>query len=354
MVNTLRRIGSRRAGRLSGEAAAGDSVEQRHWLPRPTPWRDRARVWAPVIALLALVALFSVGSPRFLSIANIQILADAAAIPLVLATGMTFVILMGSIDLSVEGVVAVSSCLVALLIKNDRTSLDLGIIGVLITVAAGALFGAANGLITTKLRVSSFMATLGTWSIGLGLASVLYGSRAVILQDMSFRDLVITRWGGFSVETYLGVAVVMMGILLQRYTRFGRYAYAIGGDEEVSRTAGVPVDRYKILVFSFAAAMSALAGVMTAARLGVGDVAAGSGDLFSTITAVVVGGTLLTGARGGVLQSVIGVLIVTVMSNGMIHVGVDPLLQQGVQGFLIVLAVATTTSRLKGRLRVVK
>ncbi len=343
------------AGRLFGWAAADKPA--RHGQPplhRRVPWQERARVWTPVVALLALVALFSAGSPLFLSVANVQILADAAAIPLILATGMTFVILMGSIDLSIEGVVAASSCLVALLIKNDRTSLDLGIIGIVITLAAGALFGAVNGLVTTKLRVSSFMTTLGTWSIGLGLASMLYGSRAVIIQDMTFRQLVLTRWGGFTIETYLAVLVVLLGLFLQRHTRLGRYAYAIGGNEEVARTAGVPVDRYKILVFSFAAAMSALAGVMTTARLGVGDVAGGSGDLFATITAVVVGGTLLTGSRGGVLQSVIGVLIVTVLTNGMIHVGVDPLIQQGVQGFLIVLAVAVTTWPLKERLRVVK
>lgn len=321
---------------------------------RATASRERVLVWTPVVALIALVVLFAAWSPQFLSVANVESMLDAASITLVLATGMTFVILMGSIDLSVEGVVAASSTGVALLVANDRTSLHLGVLGVAIVVAAGTLFGAANGLVTTKLRVPSFMTTLATWSIGLGIADILFGSRTVVIQDLTLRDLVLTRWGGLTVETYLGFAVVAIGLLLERYTRFGRYAYAIGGDEGLARTAGIRVDRYKIYVFSFAAALSALVGVMTAARLGAGDNAAGAGDLFTTITAVVVGGTLLSGGRGGVLQSLVGTFIVTVLGNGMILVGIDPLLQQGVQGVLIVLAVAATTWPLRGRLRIIK
>jgi ribose transport system permease protein len=286
--------------------------------------------------------------------ANLQAMADAGAIPCVLVTGMTFVILMGSIDLSVEGVMASSSCLLALLLKNDRTTLDLGWIGVLATVAVGALFGLANGLISTRLRVPSFMTTLGMWFVGLGIAAVLFGSQAVVISDWNFRAIELTRWAGFSVESFIGLAAIALGVFLERYTRFGRYALAIGGDEGAARTAGIRVDRYRTLVLVFAGAMSAFAGVMILAKLGMGDSLAGSGDLFATITAVVVGGTLLMGGSGGILRSFVGVLIIVVLADGMVQVGVDPEAQEAVQGLLIVCAVALTQWPLRQRLAVVK
>ena len=327
--------------RLGGSPAAGRRENQ-------------VRVWGPLVALVALCVLFSLTSPYFLSVANFQALLDSAAIPLVLATGATFVILLGSIDLSLEGITATASCLLALLVRNSQNSMNLGYLGVLLTVAAGILFGVATGLIVTRLRVPSFMATLGLWAVGLGIAAVLFGSRAAVVQDWNIRAMELTRWLGVPVEVFMGVAVVGVGVFLQRWTRFGRYAVAIGADERAARTAGIPVDRYKVYVFAFAAGLSALAGVMTAAKLGMSDSLAGTGDLFATLTAVVVGGTLMSGGVGGVLQSVIGVAIVVVLTNGMVQAGIDPLAQEGIQGLLIVAAVAATRWPVRERLAVVK
>ncbi len=315
---------------------------------------DQIRVWGPLAALVTLCVLFSLTSPYFLSVANAQALLDTAAIPLVLATGATFVILLGSIDLSLEGITATASCLLALLVRNSQNGMNLGYFGVVLTIAAGALFGIAAGLLVTRLRVPSFMATLGLWAVGLGIAAILFGSRAAVMQDWSVRAMELTRWVGVPIEVFMGLAVVALGVFLQRWTRFGRYAIAIGADERAARTAGIPVDRYKVYVFSFAAALSALAGVMTAAKLGMSDSLAGAGDLFATLTAVVVGGTLLSGGVGGVLQSVVGVAIVVVLNNGMVQAGIDPLAQEGIQGLLIVAAVAATHWPLRERLAVVK
>ena len=316
--------------------------------------RERIRVWGPVAALVALCVLFSLTSPYFLSIPNVQALVDSAAIPLVLATGATFVILMGSIDLSIEGVTATASCLVALLVRNSQNAADLGYVGVLLTILVGSLIGLFTGLVVTRLRVPSFMATLGLWAIGLGVAAVLFGYRAAVVEDSNVRAIELTRWLGFPVEAYIGLGVVALGYFLQRSTRFGRYAYAIGADERAAWTAGIPVDRYKVGVFMFAAAMSALAGVMTVAKLGMSDSLAGSSDLFATLTAVVVGGTLFSGGEGGVLQSLVGVAIVVVLNNGMVQAGLDPLAQQGIEGMLIVVAVAATHWPVRQRLAVVK
>lgn len=306
------------------------------------------------MALVVLFLFFSVKDRQFSSAENVQAMAVAASIPMVLVTGMTFVILMGAIDLSIEGVVAVGSVMVALLVSNGRTNLAFGLAAIVVTILFGGVFGAVNGLLNAKLRVPSFMATLATWSLGLGLAVILMGPSPIVLVGTGLRSLTDIRWVGFAPEVFLGVGVIILGWILERYTKFGRYARAIGGDERVARDAGLHIDRYKVYVFAFAGAMSALAGVMLAAQLGVGDAGASTGYLFSTITAVVVGGTLLTGGRGGVLQSLVGVLIVTVLNNGMIELGISPSWLTGIQGTLIVLAVVASNWPLREKLRIVK
>ena len=148
--------------------------------------------------------------------------------------------------------------------------------------------------------------------------------------------------------------MVLFAWVLQRYTRFGRYAYVIGGDESIARLSGINVDRYKILIFTFSGTMLALASILATSELGVGDVNTGTGYLFSSITAVVVGGTLLSGGRGGIMQSLIGSLVIAVIANGMILVGINPLAQQGIEGAIILLAVALTGWPSRRPLRVIK
>ncbi len=152
----------------------------------------------------------------------------------------------------------------------------------------------------------------------------------------------------------LAVAVVLLGYVLQSYTRFGRYSMVIGGGEETARLLGLPVDRYKVLAFAFAGLLSGLGGALELARIGLGHVDVGLGQMFATITAVVIGGTSLGGGRGGVLQSALGTLTLAVLTDGMIFVGVSPYAQKAVEGALILLAVLLATWPLRGRLRIVK
>jgi ribose transport system permease protein len=154
--------------------------------------------------------------------------------------------------------------------------------------------------------------------------------------------------------TIVAVVCLLVGYVLQTYTRFGRYSFVIGGGEDLARLSGIPVDRYKVLVFGFSGVMAGLAGVMESARIGLGHVDIGLGQMFAAITAVVIGGTSLSGGRGGVLQSAVGVLILVVLANGMIFVGVSPYLQKAVQGAIILAAVLVATWHLRSRLRVVK
>lgn len=327
-------------------------------LASQSPWRGRVgdfvRARGSLVALILLVVSFTAANPNFLTIQNVHSIADAAAIVAIVAVGQTFVILTGAIDLSVEGVMALSAVATSLLVANDRNHVDLGLFVIPVVLALGATIGLAAGLANTKMRIPSFMATLGMWAICLGFGTVFFGGRPPLIEQQSFLSIGLGHFFGFTKVTYVALGVVLFAWLLQRYTRFGRYAYVIGGAEDVARLSGINIARYKVMIFAFSGTMFALASVMATSELGVGDVRTGTGYLFSSITAVVVGGTLLSGGRGGVIQSMIGALIIAVIANGMIQVGITPLAQQGVQGGIILVAVATTGWPSRRRLRVIK
>lgn len=312
------------------------------------------RRWGPLVALVVLFAGFAVVEPTFASWQNLQTIANRSAIPLVLAIGMTFIILQGSIDLSVEGIMAVSSLSFGMVVLNSRTGLDLGAFGILVGMAAGAGFGLMSGLIVTKLRVPSFMVTLGIWSASLGVAMLMSGGTPPLIRDQTLRAFGLGYSLGVPNLFIVAVFVLLLAWGLQNHTRFGRYSYVIGGGEDLARLSGLPVDRYKILVFGFAGLLAGLAGTMESARIGLGHVEIGSGQMFAAITAVVIGGTSLSGGRGGVLQSAVGVLILAVLANGMIFVGVSPFAQKAVQGAIILMAILGATWHLRDRLRIVK
>lgn len=301
-----------------------------------------------------LVVVFSSLSDQFLSAGNFRSIAGQSAILLVLAIGLTVVILLGSIDLSVEGVMATSSMVTVLLAANDRNGMDLGYGAVLAGLAVGALFGLVNGLLHTQLRIPSFMVTLGTGAVGIGIATVLFAGQPPRLLDEGLRDWSAQRWLGVSRLVFVAAAVLIAGYVIQRYSRIGRYAYVIGDDEVIARLSGLSINRYKVWAFILSGTTAGLAGAMAASQVGVGDVQIGSGQVFAGITAVVVGGTLLSGGRGGVLHTLVGALIMTVLTNGLILVGVNPYLQRSFQGVVIIIAIAATAWNQRHRIRVIK
>lgn len=312
------------------------------------------RRWGAGLALLALYAAFALAEPRFATVENLRVIADRAALPLILAVGMTFVVLQGGIDLSVEGAMAVSSLTVALLVLNSRSGLDLGALGMLLAVLPGLGVGLLSGIAVTWLKVPSFMATLGAWSAALGLAMLLSGGQPPLIRDPAVRAFGLGRTLGLSNLTWVAILVLALGGLLQSHTRFGRYSLAIGGGEPLARIAGLPVDRYKVLALAFCGLLAGLCGVLGSARIGLGHVDIGVGQMLGTVTALVIGGTSLSGGRGGVLQSAIGALILAVLANGMIFVGITPELQKAVEGAIILAATLLATWHLRSRLRIVR
>lgn len=304
-------------------------------------------ILGPILVLIFLVVVISIINPRFISPINLNNLARQSSILVIVALGETFIILMGSIDLSIEGNMALTSVLIGLLAKNYFNDNDYGLLAVLIAVAAGTLMGLTNGVLHTKLRVPSFMATLGMMYVGLGLATWLSNG-----MNLPIIDPMILSWargtiGPIPTLTFFGIAMFLLALFLERFTRFGRYIFAIGGGEDRAKLAGIPIAKYKILAFTLAGFFIGVGGVLNSARIGAGTATAGLNQLFAAITAVVVGGTALTGGTGGVIQTLIGALIVTVLSNGMVLAGVHIYAQLAVQGVIITIAVILTLDRSK-------
>ena len=310
------------------------------------------RKWAPLAVLLALCILISLFNSNFLTLGNFIRLLNSASIPLILGMGATFIILMGSIDLSVEGIVALTAVIASLLVANDITPYTIGLLAVPIAVITGGAMGLLNGVLHVKLRTPSFMTTLGVGFAGVGIAMAVLGGDTVRISDQTFRFLSLGRIGGIPMAVWIAAASVAIAYVIQERTRLGRWLYAIGTDEITARHAGIPIERTRIVIFTVAGLFYGLGGVLSAAQFGQGHALISQGRLFTTITAVVVGGTALSGGVGSVLNSVIGVLIVVVLANGLVLMGIEPYVQQGVQGLLIITAVALALDR--SRLDVVK
>ncbi|MDV6270882.1 ABC transporter permease [Rhodococcus globerulus] len=317
-------------------------------------WRRLIISFGPLVALGVLCIVFSIIAPKFATGSNMMAIIQQASIPIVLAMGATLVILVGGIDLSIEGVMAASGLTFALLVANSVNGNNLGFAALIIALLVGVAFGLLNGVIHAKGRIPSFLVTLGTWFIGLGVATVLFGTTTPQISDPTFVSWARQSWLGIPVVVVFAIGAVVLTTVLCKWTRFGIHTYAIGGDEAISRVAGIRVARVKIALFVLAGLFSALGGILATIRLGVGEVGVGDGNLFLTLSAVVVGGTLLSGGRGGPLHSVVGVLLLIVLGNGLLLSGANPYVQQGAQGLIIVLAVIATGWPARKRLRIVK
>jgi ribose transport system permease protein len=313
-------------------------------------WRRRLGPWAPVLVLVLLSIAIGIANDRFFSFGNLSRIADAASIPLVLGLGITFIIIMGSIDLSIEGVLSFGAVVLSLLVLNGVNDNDFGLLGVVIVLAIGAGMGFVNGAIHVGLRIPSFMATLGMWFVGVGIGNAILGGIQVRVNDELIRALALERLFGFKYQVWVALLALAGAFVIERYTRFGRYIYAIGGGEDLADLSGIKVRRIRILAFTLAGAFYGLGGVMAVAQQGSAFALIGSDRLFTTVTAVVVGGTALMGGAGGVLNTLVGALIVVVLDNGMVLMGVSPYVQQIVLGVLIVVAVAMSVDRIRTRI----
>ena len=301
------------------------------------PGRETLKKLGPFIALLVLAAGLAVLSPDFLTVGNLFDVTRQVSINAVISFGMTLVILLGGIDLSVGSILAVSSLVVALLMKAGDSATLAALVGIL----CGALMGVVNGLLVTKGRVAPFIATLGTMTLLRGLALVLSQGSPI----SGFPSALFSALGGGYFLGVIPLPVVWMLALfailwfvLDR-TVFGRHVYATGGNPEAAALSGVNTDRVQILVYTLSGFTAAVAGIILTSRLDSAQPTAGAGYELDAITAVVLGGTSLAGGRGWIFGTLLGALLIGVLNNGLNLVGVSAFYQQVIKGSVILLAV---------------
>ena len=308
-----------------------------------------------IVSILVLVVIFSILNPRFGSLQNLQNVLYQASVPLIVVVGATLVIQMGSIDLSVEGAMGAAGMAWILLSPNTRLDSDIGAWAWVAAIGLGLAIGLMSGIVHAKLTVPSFVVTLGTWYVGLGIAILLYGND--MLPTLTSETL--ARWPsrmslGLPNSFWLAAVVMMCGILTSNYTSFGRGVLAIGNNETIARASGMSVDRIKIAAFAVAGCLSGLAGILATMQLGSGSPDIGFGQLFTVIPAAVIAGTALGGGEGGVTRSVLGVFLLLILNNGLVLAGVDPDFQSGVFGTILIVAIVAVAWPERGRLKVAK
>jgi ribose/xylose/arabinose/galactoside ABC-type transport system permease subunit len=311
-------------------------------------WLGRAGILGQVLSLIIVMGIFAIGTGgKYLSLPNLQVILSLAAIPAIIAIGLHEVVVLGGIDLSVEGIVALCVVFVGLLVRNKFNTNDVGLWIIPIVLGIGGLAGFLNGIFNTKLKIPSFIATLGMSWILWGLAVFVSQGQTVALLDMRIHLVVTGTFLGIPILAIIAVLLAVLLQIVQARTRFGRYLYAIGGDEVLAKQAGVNIDRLKIAVFTLAGLFYGLSALLLCIRLGSSQAITGNNLLFPAVTAVAVGGVALTGGIGGAKNAILGALIVTALNDGLILMHVNPYAQDAVNGAVLVAAVALTIDRKK-------
>jgi ribose transport system permease protein len=307
-------------------------------------WLSRFRVaLLPFASIVALVIYFTAVNPLFFSASNALNIGRQSSVLLLVSLAETVVILIGSIDLSVGALVTLTGILTALTVDT------LGAFGGgLVGVAAGAFVGLANGLLVTVLRVPSFLVTLGMLSILSGVTNQISQGQSILFANTLLPSLVNNApILGVPNVIWFGLGATAILTIVAYKTKLGRYLYALGGGEVVAAHAGVPVTLYKVLAFVLSGAICGFSGVMLAGQVGAGTPTAGSGLLLNSIAAVVMGGTALSGGIGGPHRTLLGVLVIAILTNGMDVTEVNSFTQDIVKGAVIILAVSLTIDRSK-------
>ncbi|WOS64900.1 ABC transporter permease [Sinorhizobium fredii] len=297
----------------------------------------------PLIGLLALCVFLSFGTDTFLSVRNGLNILDQITVLGIMSVGMTFVILIGGIDLSVGSVLALSMMIMGW--TANIAGMPMGV-AILFALLGSALSGLLVGLLVTAFRVPAFIATLAMMSAARGVANMITDGQQIVGFPDWFMMLAIDRHFGVLTDTvFLMLAVLLVAWLFLKYRPEGRMLYAVGGNPEVARLAGINVPLVTIGVYVVCALLAGLAGIVLAARLDSVQPSSGFGYELDTIAAVVIGGTSLSGGAGGIGGTLIGVLIIGVLRNGLNLLNVSPFLQQVIIGVVIVLAVGVETLR---------
>lgn len=307
--------------------------------------RSRRPAWAesllsgigPLLgALIVLCAILSFATDKFLSTSNLLNVLVQLSVVGIAAVGGTFVIITSGIDLSVGSNVALSGMVAAYTMKQFGVN---GLVGVLVALAIGALVGAINGTSITALRLTPFIATLAVLAMGRGLTQQVSQGQTIFGFPPSFTFLGNGRIAGVQAPVVITIVVFVVGWFVLTRTTFGQQVYAVGGNREAARLAGIPVKRIIFSVYVLAGLCAGLAAVVLAGRLNSALSSSATGLELQVIAAVVIGGTSLFGGRGSLVGTFIGALLIGVINNGLTLLNVNPFWTQFIQGVVIFVAV---------------
>jgi inositol transport system permease protein len=302
----------------------------------PVVVASRLQQFGILFALLAICAVLATLSPKFLTMGNLIIVARQISLNGILAVGVTFVLLTGGVDLSLGSLVALTGVVAATFAHPGDYPV---VVPVLMGLLAGMACGAANGLVVTWGRVAPFIVTLGMMTLARGLAYLASEGKPVSIPSSSRLLTLAGDVSGFPIPVLILGCVALLAWLFLTNTRLGRYIYAVGGNENAARAAGISVNGVKMLAYTVCGTLAGLAGVVLAARITTGQPNAGEGYELDAIAAVVIGGTSLSGGVGGVGGTLLGALLMGVIKNGLDLLDVQPYYQQVVKGIIIVGAV---------------
>jgi ribose transport system permease protein len=318
--------------RDSSTVAVADQGETGNALGAVLPWVRKNIVY---VAFLALCVVFSMLSPYFLSTGNLRVILLEASTTAVVACGLTFVIIAGDIDLSVGSTYALAATAGAVLLNRGWSPL----LAVLAVLLIGLAVGAVNGVLSVFAGLPSFLVTLGMLGVGMGLGLIISDARAVPISAAAFNNAFGGKILGIPDPIVWAAVIGAVSWFVLNRCVFGRYVIAVGGDRETSRLMGLPVNRIRFVNFLLCAVAAAVAGMIIAGRLQAGNPSIGANFELDAITAVILGGTALFGGAGSITGTVIGVLIITAMSNGLVLIGADTNVQICAKGAILVATV---------------
>ena len=300
----------------------------------------------PLIALFILCLIIGFLSDKFFTVSNFWNVLRQISVNICISVGMTLVVLMAGIDLSVGSVLALCGAVTAGLFKMGielpAQNLYIGftLLGAsLAGILTGALLGFFNGFVITRFKVPSFVATLAMLTVARGLTMLWTKGFPISGLGEQFAYLGTGWFVGVPVPVWISAAVVAVAVFVSDKTKLGRYIYAIGGNENASLLSGININKVKITVYTIAGILAAVGGLMVTSRLDSAQPNAGTGYELDSIAAVVIGGTSLSGGKGSIWGTVLGAIIIGVLNNGLVLLNVSPFWQQVVKGFVILLAV---------------
>lgn len=296
---------------------------------------DLIRRYGMLLVLFFMILLASMLSDRFLTSGNLLNITRQVAINAILAAGMTVVIISGGIDLSIGSVLAIAGALGAGIMASGAS----WIVGVGVILLIGLLFGITNGLFIAYGQLPPFIVTLATMALARGFTQVYTGGRAISVSNQTFQWFGHGYVGSIPVPVIIMVVVYILGYIFFQRTKLGRLVYAVGGNEQACRMAGIPVNRVKVAIYGINGLMAGLVGVILTARLFSAQPTAGVSYEMDAIAAVILGGTSLSGGRGKITGTIVGAMIIGVLGNVFNLLDVSPFYQDVAKGFVILVAV---------------